>query len=211
MIPAVADQGVAIYNDVFCENGYFNAEFSRKILLAGKKYGLIPRIHADEFEYSGAAELSAELGALSADHLIKPSENGLEDMAQAGVIATLLPGTTFFLGQTTYAPYKKMRDIGLEVSLATDFNPGSCYIQSMGFIISLACMYLKMKPLDALKAATYTSAKSLDLHNEVGSIEPGKKADMILWDLKEYLEIPYCIINHPISQVIKSGKPVDWS
>jgi len=209
MIPAVADQGFAKYNDVFCENGYFNTEYSRKILLAGKNYGLTPRMHADEFESSGAAELSAELGAISADHLMKPSENGLELMAEAGVIATLLPGTTFFLGQTSYAPYKKMRDIGLEVSLATDFNPGSCYIQSMGFILSLACMYLKMTPLEALKATTYTSAKSLNLHNEVGSLEPGKKADMILWNLKEYLEIPYCIINHSIKQVIKSGKPID--
>ena len=210
MIPAVAEQGIAKYNDVFCEKGYFNVQQSRKILQTGKKYGLAPKIHADEFETSGAAELAAEVGAVSADHLMAASNEGLRNMSEAGVIATLLPGTTFFLGKTRYAPYNRMRKIGLDISLATDYNPGSCHIQSMSFIISLACIYLHIPPLEALKAATYTAAKSLDLHNKVGSLEIGKKADMILWNLKEYIEIPYSIVNYPIRQVIKSGRLVNW-
>ena len=209
MIPAVAEQGIAKYNDVFCEKGYFTTKQSRKILETGKKHGLVPRLHADEFEPSGAAELAAEVSAVTADHLMAVREEGIRNMAESGVIATLLPGTTFFLGKTTYAPYEKMKQAGLKIALATDYNPGSCYIQSMGFILSLACIYLHMPPLEALKAATYTAAKTLDQHTEVGSLEIGKKADIILWDLRGHLEIFYGIANHPIRQVIKSGMLVN--
>tara|TARA_Y100001960_G_C14771179_1_gene880145 strand:+ start:1026 stop:2165 length:1140 start_codon:yes stop_codon:yes gene_type:complete len=209
MIPAVADQGIAKYNDVFCEKGYFNIDQTRKILIAGEKYGLIPRMHADEFESSGATELAAEVGAKSADHLMASNNRGLKKMSETGVIATLLPGTTFFLGKNTYAPYNLMKKFDLNISLASDYNPGSCYIQSMGFIISLACLYLHMTPIEALKATTYTAAKSLDLESKVGSIEIGKKADIVLWNIKTHLEIPYWIANNTIRHVIKSGKIVN--
>ena len=209
MIPAVADQGIAKYNDVFCEKGYFNIDQTRKILIAGKKYGLIPRMHADEFESSGATELAADVGAKSADHLMASNNRGLKKMSETGVIATLLPGTTFFLGKNTYAPYNLMKKFDLNISLASDYNPGSCYIQSMGFIISLACLYLHMTPIEALKATTYTAAKSLDLESKVGSIEIGKKADIVLWNIKTHLEIPYWIANNTIRHVIKSGKIVN--
>jgi imidazolonepropionase len=209
MIPAVAEQGIAKYCDVFCENGYFNVIQSRRILETAKQYGLIPRLHADEFEDSGAAELAAKLGAVSADHLMAVSDVGIAKMAEADITATLLPGTTFFLGSTNYAPVKKLIDAGVKIALATDYNPGSCHIQSMPFIISLACIYMGMSAEEALLAATYNSAKTLQLDKEVGSIEVGKKADLIIWDLEKLIEIPYNVTDIPIVKVIKNGQFVN--
>jgi len=205
MIPAVAEQGIAKYCDVFCENGYFNVKQSRRILETAKKHGLTPRLHADEFEDSGAAELAAELGAVSADHLMAINDVGIDKMADANVTATLLPGTTFFLGSTNYAPVKKLMGAGVEIALATDYNPGSCHIQSMPFIMSLACIYMGMSVEDTLIAATFNSARTLNLEKEVGSIEVGKKADLIIWDLEKLIEIPYNVTDVPILQVIKNG------
>jgi imidazolonepropionase len=209
MIPAVAEQGIAKYCDVFCENGYFNVIQSRRIFETAKQYGLISRLHADEFEDSGAAELAAELGAVSADHLMAVSDVGIAKMAEANITATLLPGTTFFLGSTNYAPVKKLIDAGVKIALATDYNPGSCHIQSMPFIISLACIYMGMSAEEALLAATYNSAKTLQLDKEVGSIEVGKKADLIIWDLENLIEIPYNVTDIPIVKVIKNGQFVN--
>jgi imidazolonepropionase len=208
MIPEVEKQGIAIFNDVFCENGYFTLEQSRRILNTGSKHGLVPRIHADEFEDSGAAELAGETNSISADHLMAVSEKGIQTMIENNVIATLLPGTTFFLGKSTYAPYEKFKKEGVDVALATDYNPGSCHIQSMPFILSLACIYMKMPVLDAIKAGTYTAAKSLLLENEIGSIEPGKKADILVWNIQRAVQIPYLVSDHPIHSVLKNGHPV---
>lgn len=206
MIPAVAEQGIAKYCDVFCENGYFSVTQARRILTTANKHGLVPRLHADEFEDSGAAELSAELRAVSADHLMAVSDVGIAKMADANVIATLLPGTTYFLGSTNYAPIKKLINAGVVIALATDFNPGSCHIQSLPFIISLACIYLGMSVEDALMAATYNSASTLNLENEIGSIEVGKKADLVIWDLEKLIEIPYNVTDVPIRKVMKNGQ-----
>ena len=208
MIPEIAKQGIAVFNDVFCEKGYFSQEQSRKILNVGKKYGLIPRVHADEFQNSKSAEIAGEIKSISADHLMMVSEEGIKSLYENNVIATLLPGTTFFLGQSNYAPYKKLKEAGVEIALATDFNPGSCNIQSMPFIISLACLYLKMNILDAVKACTYTSAKSLMLEDTIGSIEEGKKADLIIWDVNKIEEVSYSVDFNPISSVIKNGTEV---
>ena len=208
MIPAVSDQGIAKFNDVFCENGYFTAEQTKRILDAGKVHGLIPRIHADEFEDSGAAELAGETGSISADHLMAVSDDGIQKMAENRTIATLLPGTTFFLGKSGYAPYLKLKEAGVDIALATDFNPGSCYIQSMPFILSLSCIYFKMPILDAIMAATFTSAKSLQLENEVGSIEIGKKADILVWNIDRTVQIPFLISDHSIQSIIKNGSIV---
>ena len=208
MIPAVAKQGIAKFNDVFCENGYFTVEQTKRILDVGKVHGLIQRIHADEFEDSGAAELAGEIGSISADHLMLVSDEGIQELAENGVIATLLPGTTFFLGKSEYAPYQKLKEAGVDVALATDFNPGSCHIQSMPFILSLSCIYLKMTVLDAIKAATFTSAKSLLLNKTIGSIEIGKKADIIVWDIERLVQIPYLVSDHPIQTIVKSGEIV---
>ena len=208
MIPEVAKQGIAVFNDVFCEKGYFSQEQTRKILNVGKKYGLIPRVHADEFQNSKSAEIAGEIKSISADHLMMVSEEGIKSLYENNVIATLLPGTTFFLGQSNYAPYTKLKEAGVEIALATDFNPGSCNIQSMPFIISLACLYLKMNILDAVKACTYTSAKSLMLEDTIGSIEEGKKADLIIWDINKIEEVSYSVDFNPISSVIKNGTEV---
>ena len=208
MIPAVSEQGIAKFNDVFCEKDYFSINESRQILECGIKYGLKPRMHADEFVDSGAAELAGEIGAFSADHLMAVSEEGIKALADNNVIATLLPGTTFFLGKSNYAPARKLIDAGITIALATDYNPGSSHIQSMPFIISLACLFLGLTVEEAFAAATYNAAQTLGLNNEVGSIELGKKADLIIWDLDSLIDIPYYISNHPIQKVLKNGEVV---
>ena len=208
MIPRVAKQGIAVFIDVFCEKGYFNPEQSRRILNVGKKFGLIPRMHADEFQNSKSAEISGEIKSISADHLMMVSEEGIKALNENNVIATLLPGTTFFLGQSNYAPYTRLKKAGVEIALATDFNAGSCSIKSMPFIISLACLFLKMDILEAVKACTYTSAKSLMLEDTIGSIEEGKKADLIIWEIDKIENVPYFVDSTPIRNVLKNGSEV---
>ena len=208
MIPAVAAQGIAVFNDVFCEEGYFTVAQSKRILETGKKYGLKPRLHADEFVDSGAAELAGEVGAISADHLMAVSVDGINALVENNVIATLLPGTTFFLGKSTYAPARELINSGITLSLATDFNPGSCYIQSMPFIMTLACMHLGMTVEESFQAVTYYSAKALKLEDKIGSIEVGKSADLIVWGISSLLDIPYYVSNHPIRYVMKNGEIV---
>jgi len=208
MIPAVAAQGIAVFNDVFCEEGYFTVAQSKRILETGKKYGLKPRLHADEFVDSGAAELAGVVGAISADHLMAVSADGINALVENNVIATLLPGTTFFLGKSTYAPARELINSGITLSLATDFNPGSCYIQSMPFIMTLACMHLGMTVEESFQAATYHGAKALDLEDKIGSIKVGKSADLIIWGISSLLDIPYYVSNHPIRYVMKNGEIV---
>ena len=206
MIPAVGEQGIAQYCDVFCEKRYFSVEQSRRILETGKTYGLIPRLHADEFEDSGAAELAAEVGAVSADHLMAVSSAGINALKNGAVTATLLPGTTFFLGKQSYAPAEKLTEAGISIALATDFNPGSSHLQSIPFMISLACSYLKLSVEEAFRAATWQSAITLNVHHKVGSLEVGKNADLVIWDLERLIEIPYFTSDVPIYKVIKSGR-----
>jgi len=208
MIPAVHEQGIAEFIDVFCEEGYFSIEQSRKIIEIGKSFGLKPRIHADEFNNFGASTLAGEIGSFSADHLMKIDNNGIKSLKENNVIATLLPGTTFFLNKSAYAPARKLIDSGVTVSLATDFNPGSCHIQSMPFIITLAVMNMSMSIEEAFLGATINGAKALGLDSEIGSIEIGKKADIILWDISNLFDIPYYVTDHPIRAVIKNGEIV---
>ena len=209
MIPAVAKQGIAVFCDVFCENGYFNVDQSRRILNTAKEYGLTPRLHADEFEDSGAAELAAEVGSVSADHLMAVSEKGIQHLAENSVIATLLPGTTYFLGKDTYAPAQKLMKRGIEIALATDFNPGSCHFRSMPFIIHLACKHLCMTVEQAFASSTYYSAKALNLEHVVGSLTIGRKADIIVWDVEKLSDIPLHDSDLPIKMMIKNGKAID--
>ena len=206
MIPAVAKQGIAKYNDVFCEQGYFDIHQSEKILSTGRDYGLIPRIHTDEFENIGGAQLASVMKCISADHLMCVSDSDILKMVEANVKAVLLPGTTFFLGKHRYAPYKKLKDSGLEVAIATDYNPGSCNIQSMTFIITLSLIYMGFDINDAIFSSTYMPSKILNIHDITGSIEEGKNADIIIWDLKKPIDIPYNFSNNSIKTVIKSGK-----
>ena len=189
MIPAVAKEKLAEYCDVFCENGYFSIEDSRKILKSAQKHGMKTRLHADEFVDSGAAALAAELGAISADHLMAASDSGIQAMADKGVMATLLPGTTLFLGKSIYAQGRKIIDMGCDVALATDFNPGSCTIQSMPLIISLACLYCGLTLEEAFIAATWNGARALNQANKLGAVCVGYQADILFWELNEINEI----------------------
>ena len=206
MIPAVAAEGLAEYCDVFCEKGYFSVDNSRKILKTAKKHGLKARLHADEFVDSGAAELAAELRAVSADHLMAVSDSGINKMSEKGVVATLLPGTTLFLGKESYADGRKMIDLGCEVALATDFNPGSCTIQSMPLIISLANIYCGLTIEEAFKAATWNGARAIDQESKLGSVCKGYKADLLFWEMGSIDELPYWMGSDRILNVMKKGK-----
>ena len=206
MIPAVAREKLAEYCDVFCERGYFSVENARKILKTAQKHGLKARLHADEFVDSSAAELAAELRAVSADHLMAVSDAGIKAMAEKGVIATLLPGTTLFLGKNKYAPGRKMIDSGCEIALATDFNPGSCTIQSMPLIISLACLYCGLSIEEAFMATTWNGARALNREKELGVVSTGYQADLLFWELNEINEIPYWMGSDRILNVMKIGK-----
>ena len=206
MIPQVAEQGIAIFNDVFCEKGYFNLKQSERILKKGLDYGLLPRIHSDEFNNLGASKLAGKLNLISADHLMKIEKDDIEIMADSNTKAVLLPGTTFFLGHSNYAPYHKLKEAGIEVAIASDYNPGSCNIQSMIFIIAIATIFMKMDIIDALCSSTYIPAKLLNVNDVCGSIEQGKSADIIVWDIYEPIQIPYNFSTNPLKSVIKSGK-----
>ncbi len=206
IIPAVAKQGIAKYNDVFCEKGYFDIHQSERILLTGLEYGLLPRIHTDEFENIGGAQLASAIKCISADHLMCVNDSDILKMVEANVKAVLLPGTTFFLGKHKYAPYKKLKESGLEVAIATDYNPGSCNIQSMTFIITLSLIYMGFDINDAIFSSTYMPSKILNIHDKTGSIEEGKNADIIVWSIKNPIDIPYNFSNNSIQTVIKSGK-----
>ena len=205
MIPAVSKQGIAKYCDVFCEEGYFDLDQTSRILNTGKKYDLIPRIHADEFRDSGAAELAAELECVSADHLMAVNGKGIQVLSEKNVTGTLLPGTTFFLGSHQYAPARRMIEAGVPVALASDYNPGSSHIQSMSFILVLACLYLHMTIEEAMIASTWQGAVSLGLENQVGSVEIGKKADIIVWDVEKPIDVVYSCPGANIRHVLKNG------
>jgi imidazolonepropionase len=211
MIPEVARRKLAVFCDIFCEKGVFNIEESRKILSAAKNHGLKLKLHADQLTALGGAKLAAEMGAVSADHLEFIDDEGIEMMKQAGVIGVLLPGACFGLGVTEYPPARKMIDQGLPVALATDFNPGSSFTESMPIILSMACLMMKMSPAEAVVASTINSAYAADKAEEAGSIKKGKKADLVVWNVRDYREIPYHYGVNLVDQVIKDGKVVKAS
>ena len=208
IIPATAEQGLARFCDVFCEEGVFTAAESRRVLEAGVRHGLAPRLHADEFVDSGGAELAAELGALSADHLIAVSPAGVDAMARSGVTAVLLPGTSFFLMKHKYAPARRLIEAGVPVALATDCNPGSCHTESMPAVFVLAVFELGLTIEESLAAATLNSACCLGLGDEVGSVEPGKRADLVLLDAPNLLHLAYHFGINPVAAVVKGGRVV---
>ncbi|SFS53730.1 imidazolonepropionase [Marininema halotolerans] len=204
MIPEVARLGLAEFNDVFCERGVFTPEQSRRILEAGKKHGLAPKIHADEIEPYAGAELAAEVGAVSADHLLRASEEGIKAMANAGTVAVLLPGTAFFL-MADSADARAMIDAGVPVALSTDCNPGSSPTVSLPLIMNLGCLKMGMTPAEALTATTINAAHAIRRGHEVGSLEKGKKADLVLYDVSDYRSLQYAYgVNHART-VIKAG------
>jgi len=208
IVPAVAAAGLARFCDVFCERGVFSAAESRRVLEAGAAAGLLPRLHADEFADSGGAELAAELGALSADHLMAVSERGIAALAASGVIAVLLPGTSFFLMKDRYAPARRLIAAGVPVALATDCNPGSSYTESMPMIVTLAVLKLGLTIAESLTAATLNSACSLGLGAEIGTVEEGKRADLVLLAAPNLLHLVYHYGVNPVAAVVKAGRVV---
>ncbi|MDW7650073.1 MAG: imidazolonepropionase [Bacillota bacterium] len=207
MLPRVAAENLAEFCDVFCEEKIFTIEQSRRILTAAKECGLKPKLHADEIVSYGGAELAAQVGAVSADHLLQASEKGIAAMAEAGVVAVLLPGTAFFL-MKEYARARRFIEAGVPVALSTDCNPGSSPTQAMHLILSLACLEMKMKPAEALTAATINAACAIDRGHLVGSLEPGKQADILIMDAPNYNYIPYHYGISLVHTVFKKGKKV---
>jgi imidazolonepropionase len=205
MIPAVAAEKLARFCDVFMEPGAFTAEEARTILQAGREHGLLPKLHADEFENSGAAELAVELNAVSADHLGAISARGIEALSGSDTVATLLPVTLLFLGKTVYAPARQLIDMKATVALASDFNPGTAPTPNLQLALTLACSQMRMTPLEALVAATAGGARALKL-DDVGFLEPGARADLVVWKTASHAEIPYRCGFAPILGVWKSGK-----
>jgi imidazolonepropionase len=212
-LPGIAAHGRARFADVFCEEGVFSAAQSRRILDAARAYGLLPRLHADELAPSGGAELAVEIGAMSADHLATPSIDGIAAMGAAAdaddpVVATLLPVTTWFLMKDHHAPARAFIQAGVPVAIGTDFNPGTSPTPNLTLAMSFACINLRMTPDEVLSAVTINAARALALEDELGSIEPGKAADLVIWRVPTSRRIPY----HPgadlVRTVIKRGRVV---
>lgn len=204
MIPAVAEQELAKFCDVFCETGFFTAEDSRKILEVGKKYGMIPKIHADEIEPIGGSQLTCEVGAISAEHLIICPPEGIAAMAKGGTIACCLPATSFYLG-ATYAPARDMVNAGVPVAMASDFNPGSCPCLNLQLVINLGCLKYKLTPEEVLTAVTLNAAAAIDMADKVGSVEEGKQGDLVIWKAPDLDYICYRMGSNLVKTVIKKG------
>ncbi len=208
MIPVVAKEGLAEFNDVFCEVGAFSREETERILRFGQRAGLKARIHADELTDTGGAELAATVGAVSADHLKKTNDKGIDRMAKAGVFGVLLPGTSFGLPSLDFAPARKMVEAGVRLAIASDFNPGSSTSESMPMMTSIACSHMHLSPAEALSMATYNPAFVLGRENEVGSIEVGKRADFLVLDGQDYREVMNHFGVNPVVRVFVSGR--EW-
>lgn len=207
MLPVVAKEELAVFNDVFCEIGVFTPEQSERILEAGKRLGLTPKIHADEIEPYQGAELAAKVGAISAEHLLKASDEGIKAMAVAGTIACLLPATALYLREQA-AQGRKMIDAGVPVAISTDCNPGSSPTTSMPLVMNLACILMRLTPAEALTAATYNAACAIQMESKTGSLEVGKQGDIVLWDISNYQELQYLFgVNH-VKSVWKKGVKV---
>lgn len=205
-IPAVAEQGIAEYVDVFCEEGVFTAAESRRILEAGMEHGLTPKIHAEEFSHLGGAQLAADLGATSADHLLQATPDDAEALAEAGVVPVLLPGTAFSVG-AEYADPDLFREAGAPVALATDFNP-NCHSQSMQFAVTLGCVEMGLSPEAAIQAATRNAALALDRTDGLGTLKPGSPADAVILDAPSYVHVPYRFAVNTVERVLKDGEVV---
>ena len=191
LLPEVADDGLAEFCDVFCDRGAFTRSQSRRILCAGKQHGLVPRLHAEQLSRTGAAQLAVEVEAASCDHLEHINSSDIRRLAESRTVATLLPGCDFHLGSKEYAPARKLIEAGAIVALATDYNPGTCPTVSMPMILSLACTQLRMTPAETIAAATINAAFALRRSKRIGSLETGKQADLAVFAVEDYREIPY--------------------
>jgi imidazolonepropionase len=206
LLPEIVNEGLADFNDVFCDRGFFTVEETDRILAAGNKLGLQPKIHANELDYSGGIQVGVKYGARSVDHLEFTGEEEIKCLLNSTTMPTLLPSTAFFL-KLHYPPARNMIDAGLPIALASDHNPGSSPSGKMQFIISLACLYLKMLPNEAFNAATINSAYAMDVMNDLGSIAVGKQANVFITKPISSIDyIPYAFTSQLVEKVIIKGK-----
>jgi len=205
-LPAVTDQGIAEFCDVFCEEGVFSVDQSRRILEAGREYGLEPKLHAEEFTRIGGAQLAAELDATSADHLLSANDEDARALVEAGVVPTLLPATAFSLDEP-YADPEIFLEADAPVALGSDLNP-SCFVHSMGMVASLACLRMKMQPADAIAGTTWNAARALDRGDGVGKLREGDDADLAIFELPSHVHVPYNAGTNRVTTVLKDGTVV---
>jgi imidazolonepropionase len=206
MIPAVASAKLAVFSDIFCEDGVFTNEQSLRVQTAARSHGLKLKFHADELASTGGAELAASLKATSADHLVFISEAGIKALAESGTAAVMLPGTSYSLGSKKYAPARDLIQSGAVVAISTDCNPGSNNSESLPMMMSLAAVHMKMTAAEALCAATVNAAYAIGRHDRLGMVETGYPADLVIWDMADYREIPYHYGVNLVRTVIKKGK-----
>ncbi|RPI06895.1 MAG: imidazolonepropionase [Ignavibacteriae bacterium] len=209
MLPYIAQRKLAVFCDAFCEQGYFSVAQCRTIFETAKKLGMEIKIHADQFTQTGASNLAAESGARSADHLEQIDDAGIAALKKSGTVATVLPGASFFLN-SRYPDARKMIDADLSVAIATDFNPGSCMSYSMPMMMTIACTHMALTPEEAITAATLNGAAALGLSEKLGSIEIGKQADIVLYDVPGYRYLPYHFGTNHVAKVIKHGTYFDF-
>lgn len=210
MLPAVAQERLADFSDVFCDQGYYSPEETRAISKRARELGMGIKLHADELADVDGAKLAAELQAISADHLIFANEEGITRMAEAGVAAVLLPGTSLGLKSGRHAPARKMIDAGVRVALATDFNPGTCYCHSLQFILQIGIHLYRLTPEEALRAVTLNAAAAIGKEKQLGSLEMGKQADYLIFDIPHYSYLFYNLGINLLKTVIKRGE-IAWS
>jgi imidazolonepropionase len=208
LIPEVAENGLAEFCDVFCERGAFSVADSRQVLAAGKARGLVARVHAEQLSHTGATRMGMEMNAASCDHLEYLQAADIRALGKSRTVATLLPGCDFHLGLERYAPARELIDAGAIVALATDFNPGTSPTLNMAMILSLACSLLRMTPAEAIAAATINAAYSLGREKRIGSIEVGKQADLAVFEVADYREIPYYFGVNTCWMTMKRGEIV---
>ena len=207
LIPAVAEGKLAEFCDVFCETGVFSAQESQTILEAGKRYGLIPKIHADEIDPIGGSQLTEAVGAVSAEHLIVCPPEGIAAMSKAGTVACLLPATSFYLG-STFAPARAMIEKGVAVAMASDFNPGSCPSLNLQFVMNLGCLRYRLTPEEVLTAVTLNGAAAIRRADRLGSLEVGKQGDLVIWNAEDLNYICYRMGSNLVNTVIKKGQKI---
>ena len=208
LIPEIGEAGLAEFCDVFCDRGAFTLAQSKQVLQAGRQWGLTPRVHAEQLSRTGAAQLAVQLGAASCDHLEQVNKSDIRALGKSNTVATLLPGCDFHLGLKKYAPARDLIDAGAIVSLATDYNPGTSPTMSMPMILSLACTQLRMTPAEAITAATINAAVALRREAKIGSLEVGKQADLAVFEVADYREIPYYFGMNNCWMTIKRGKVI---
>lgn len=208
MLPAVKEDKLAEFCDVFCEDSVFNAEQSRRYLECARNMGFGLKVHADEIEAIGGSELAGELGAVSAEHLIAITEAGMDALAEGGTIAMCLPATSFYLGKT-FAPARRMIEKEIPVAIASDFNPGSCPSLNLQFAVNLGCIKYRMTPEEVLTAVTINPACGIGKGETVGTIEPGKQGDLVIWNAPDFEMVCYRFGSNMVNRVIKCGELVD--